>query len=367
VNDDDDMNERSYVQNQAQILRHWMMDKQSIVCLTGAGMSTESGIPDYRGNRGSYFRGHKPIIHYEFMSSEKQRQRYWARSLVGYSPFANAQPNLGHEALAKLEEKKVIGVELEECTDFDRLGESCFGNLTQVNGKEETRRLSIITQNVDTLHSKAGVKHCLHLHGRGDLVRCMNCGLTGDRKEYHDQLTEWNQEWLDEVTAGSTDNAVDDTTKDKKEELRPDGDAELGKVSYDELILPSCPRCGTKHHSHNSTINGNHEEEHQSFFKTDVVFFGDSVPRHRFDISYAAIDAADGVLCIGTSLAVHSAFRLVKRAIEKGTPVAILNVGETRVEREGLGDGLVTKLESPIGETLAEVVKILDQEELTAE
>ena len=89
----------------------------------------------------------------------------------------------------------------------------------------------------------------------------------------------------------------------------------------------------------------------------------DSVPRHRFDISNAAIDNADGILCIGTSLAVHSAFRLVKRGIEQDIPVAILNVGKTRVEKEELGNStLVTKLETPIGETLNELVEMLDME-----
>jgi NAD-dependent deacetylase sirtuin 4 len=348
-----DISEASYVKNQAEILRDWMSNKQSILCLTGAGMSTESGIPDYRGNNGSYHRGHKPIIHHEFMSSEQQRKRYWGRSLVGYSPFANAKPNLGHKALAALEEKGWIGVDLKECTAFDSLGESCFGNAD----RDETRRISIITQNVDSLHSKAGVQNILHLHGRGDLVRCMNCGTTRDRIGYHDQLIQWNQDWYEKVTA------VGEDANDKKE-LRPDGDAELGGVQYEELILPPCPNCGGKSSndtSHDMEINGNHQqEEEKSFFKTDVVFFGDSVPRHRFDISHAAVDFADGVLCIGTSLAVHSAFRLVKRAIEQGTPVAILNVGTTRVEREGLGEGLVTKLESPIGETLAELVNMLD-------
>jgi len=93
-----------------------------------------------------------------------------------------------------------------------------------------------------------------------------------------------------------------------------------------------------------------------------IIHFLDSVPKHRFDIANAAIDKADGVLCLGTSLAVHSAFRLVKRSIKKDIPVAILNVGETRIEKEGIGDGLVTKLESPIGETLDKVVKIIDAE-----
>ena len=92
--------------------------------------------------------------------------------------------------------------------------------------------------------------------------------------------------------------------------------------------------------------------------KKKVVFFGDSIPRDRVDLANAAVDAADGLLCIGTSLAVHSAFQLVKRASEKGIPVAILNVGRTRAEKEQLE---VTKIESPIGETLHALLNILER------
>ena len=285
------------------------------------------------------------------MNSPSQRKRYWSRSLVGYSPFANAKPNLGHYALATLEAKGYIGVDLKECDEFDHLGESCFGH-NNTTGAKSSRRISVITQNVDSLHSTAGLKHCLHLHGRGDIVACQNCGFIRDRKEYHDDLSQYNQEWLSKATSHNTINETN---------LRPDGDAELGAVSHDEFILPPCSNCGDLAAVHNITANDIRQQENQSFFKTAVVFFGDSVPRHRFHISNSAIDTADGVLCIGTSLAVHSAFRLVKRSIEKDVPVLILNVGETRVEREGLGrDGLVTKVESPIGDTLNELVNMME-------
>lgn len=371
-------NELTYVQTQSLRLQNWLQTKSSILVLTGAGMSTESGIPDYRGSNGSYFKGHKPIIHHDFMSNESSRKRYWARSLVGYSPFSNARPNIGHEALARMEELGLIGVCLDTNNDnhttagmFECLSDSCYGpaTATRINGgvsvrgeskQQQQRRLSIITQNVDILHSKGGSKHVLHLHGRGDIVRCMNCGITRDRKEYHDLLYESNKEWMEAAKAGMDSEENDDN---KKKALRPDGDADWYQESYDGMTLPPCPHCGIVHGNNNATYENNGEQQQQqSFFKTDVVFFGDSVPRHRFDIAYAAIDAADGVLCIGTSLAVHSAYRLAKRAIDRGTEVAILNVGETRIESEGLdsSSGLVTKIESPIGETLAELVKRCD-------
>jgi NAD-dependent deacetylase sirtuin 4 len=145
-------------------------------------------------------------------------------------------------------------------------------------------------------------------------------------------LFEWNQNWIERTSKRISD--------DNDSKLRPDGDAELLIDSYNDFVLPKCQSCGES-----------------DIIKTDVVFFGDSIPRDRVELANAAVDAADGLLCIGTSLAVHSAFRLTKRAVERGLPVAILNVGKTRAEKEGLD---VTKIESAIGDTLGELVKLLD-------
>lgn len=256
----------SDVQNQAKLLKEWMASKKSIVCITGAGMSTESSIPDYRGANGSYFRGHKPIIHHEFMNSVSHRKRYWSRSLIGYSPFANAKPNIGHYALAKLEAEGHIGVKVDEECGFDRLTNSCFGNEVPSVG-EQSRTISVITQNVDTLHSRGGLKnYVIHLHGRGDIVDCQNCGLTLDRKVYHEQLTRHNTEWIEKATSISDKNETKDV-------LRPDGDAEVD-VSYDSFFLPPCPSCGNHNALTNITSNDIHQQENNSFFKTAVVFFG---------------------------------------------------------------------------------------------
>jgi NAD-dependent deacetylase sirtuin 4 len=216
--------------------------------------------------------------------------------------------------LASLEEKGLIGV-----------------NITIDNNLHV---ISTITQNVDILHSKGGMKHVLHLHGKGNIVRCMKCGNTRDRTLYHDELSELNQKWIKRISERPPNDSDDSR-------LRPDGDAELSINSYDEFRLPGCQSCGDS-----------------GIIKTDVVFFGDSIPRHQVDLANAAVDAADGLLCIGTSLAVHSAFRLAKRAVQRGVPVAVLNVGHTRAEKEELD---ITKIESPIGETLQELVGIIEK------
>jgi len=324
-----------HLEEKALELVEWLHSKRNVFCLTGAGLSTDSGIPDYRGHKGSYHVGHKPIIHQHFMESPHQRRRYWGRSMVGWKKFDTAEPNKGHYSLAALERMGQLGVDMEDRVEFyddlDR-DEYLFSS--------GQRRLTILTQNVDSLHDKAGSKDILALHGGNKIVRCMNCGHRLFRNDYQQQLEEFNRMWLDEhISRLEEDYDESLQRRQHQTQMRPDGDVQLQQANYDEVHLPSCPCC----------LNG--------FFKPDVVFFGDSVPKHRVRMCQQAVENCDGILVVGSSLAVHSAFRHVRVASQKGVSVAIINVGDTRAEDEGL-EGL-TKIEAPIGDTLEQCVKLL--------
>jgi NAD-dependent SIR2 family protein deacetylase len=240
---------------------------RSLFVLTGAGCSTGSGIPDYRDAEGKWKR-HEPLTYQAFMSEEKTRRRYWARSLIGWRRIRRARPNDAHRALARLE--AMGGCEL------------------------------LLTQNVDRLHQAAGSVRVIDLHGRIDLVRCMNCELRAARDEVQDELGRLNADWLDLEAADA-----------------PDGDAELDGADFSSFIAPSCRRCG-------------------GVLKPDVVFFGENVPRDRVDAAARHLDEADAMLIVGSSLMVYSGFRFVERAVSAGKPVAAVNLGRTRA------DGLLT-------------------------
>jgi NAD-dependent SIR2 family protein deacetylase len=163
---------------------------KSVIALTGAGISTDSGIPDYRG-QGRVAR--HPMTFDTFMGSQSAQIRYWARSYVGWSRIADAKPNGGHFALAAAE----------------RLG--------QVQ--------QVITQNVDALHQAAGSKNVIDLHGRLDTVRCMKCGAAMTRVHMDELLQQLNP----------------DIAKDANHEFTPDGDAELEAAA--DFRIPACPIC----------------------------------------------------------------------------------------------------------------------------
>ena len=163
-----------------------------VTVLTGAGLSTESGIPDYRGPDGK--RRVVPMTYGEFVASPANRQRYWARSFVGWRRFAGATPNDGHTAVADLQR---------------------FGLLR-----------AIITQNVDGLHQMAGACDVLELHGNLGLARCLDCGETTRRAELDLRLSEANPHF--EEMAG---------------EIRPDGDFALSEEAVAGFHPPRCLVC----------------------------------------------------------------------------------------------------------------------------
>jgi NAD-dependent SIR2 family protein deacetylase len=236
---------------------------QRLFVLTGAGCSTGSGIPDYRDADGQWKRA-QPVTFQAFMGEEKTRRRYWARSLVGWRRIRRAQPNGAHRALARLETK----------------------------GKIEL----VLTQNVDRLHQAAGSARVIDLHGRIDLVRCMDCGQRSPREELQDEISRLNPAWLDLDAADA-----------------PDGDADLEEADFSSFAVPSCGRCG-------------------GVLKPDVVFFGENVPRDRVDAASGRLEEADAMLIVGSSLMVYSGFRFVEWASRARKPVAAVNLGRTRAD-----------------------------------
>ncbi|APX94653.1 NAD-dependent deacetylase [Halomonas sp. 1513] len=249
-----------------------------LVVLTGAGVSTDSGIPDYRGRDGAWKRP-PPMSHQAFMASHAARQRYWARALVGFRALSEARPGAAHRGLALLERR----------------------------GQLDT----LITQNVDGLHQRAGNRRVIDLHGRAEIVRCMACDARRMRHDLHAELAASNPHWLAlEARVG------------------PDGDADLER-DFDDFQVPGCTRCG------------------RGIWKPDVVFFGDQVPAERVTAARAAVSRGDALLVVGSSLMVYSGFRFARQAVAEQTPLACLNLGHTRAD--ALYD---LKLEAPIGATL---------------
>ena len=174
-------------------LQDFVERHRRLFVLTGAGCSTNSGIPDYRDADGNWKR-QQPVTYQAFMGDKPTRRRYWARSMVGWRRFRRALPNDAHRALARLE---AIG-----------------------------RSELVLTQNVDRLHQAAGNERVIDLHGRLDLVRCMGCGQRTGREELQNELVRLNAGWL----------ALDAAAA-------PDGDAELDDYDFSTFDVPACRHC----------------------------------------------------------------------------------------------------------------------------
>ncbi len=269
-----------------------LADHPGALVLSGAGLSTESGIPDYRGPDGA--RRVTPMQHGEFVGSSVARQRYWARSYIGWARFNRAEPNAGHHAVTTLQSAGVLG--------------------------------PVITQNVDGLHQRAGTTGVIELHGSLARVLCLDCGAQMDRT--------WIQRRLDEANPGFVETAAPDGSR--VSQIRPDGDVVLPDDWVAVFRGPRCHQCGS------------------DAVKPDVVFFGGVVPKDRVEHCFALTDAAPALVVLGSSLAVMSGFRFVRRAAALGRPVVIITRGPTR------GDQLATvKVDAPLGPTLTGLAGVL--------
>lgn len=258
--------------------------------LTGAGCSTESGIPDYRDASGEWKRA-RPVMFQDFLSDPHVRRRYWARSLVGFRRMHAARPNDAHRSLARLE--------------------------------RQGRIVQLVTQNVDGLHQAAGSRDVIDLHGRIDMVRCMDCERRMRREHLQMELEQRNPAFasLEAIAA-------------------PDGDADLEAEAFDAFDVPGCEACG-------------------GLLKPDVVFFGEGVPTERVRLAMAALETADAMLVVGSSLMVYSGYRFVRAMAEAGRPIAAVNLGRTRAD-----DLLTLKIEERCGCALS---FLLDEPSTTAE
>lgn len=249
-----------------------------VVALTGAGVSTESGIPDYRSPEAAT-RVRRPIQGPDFAKSEALRRRYWARAMAGWDRFRLAAPGDAHAALAALEARGLV--------------------------------TGLITQNVDRLHHAAGSRHVTELHGALAEVICLDCRALITRDALQARMRELNPQWLDGPAP-----------------MAPDGDAELPDALADRFSVPPCESCG-------------------GMLKPNVVFFGDSVGRRVVDEAFARLDEARTLLVLGTSLAVFSGYRFLRRAAEKNVRIAIVNRGPVRGEEHA-----TIKIEASTGATL---------------
>jgi NAD-dependent SIR2 family protein deacetylase len=254
------------------VLAELIAKSRRLVVLTGAGCSTESGIPDYRSPGGAWTR-HKPIYFSAFVRSAEVRRFYWARSYRGWPRFDRARPNDAHRALAELEKR---------------------GRVHQ-----------LITQNVDDLHQEAGSRAVVQLHGRNRVVVCLDCGGEFPREGMQERLAALNAEWL----AAAPWNRLQADEAD----FAPDGDADVAREVVGGFHVPECIRCG-------------------GVLKPAVVFFGESVPREKVEYAMRRVDEADALLVVGSSLTVWSGFRFARRAAERGIPIAIVNIGPTRAD-----------------------------------
>lgn len=350
----------------AKALTRFLSNKNTkTAILTGAGISTASGLPDYRGPRGTYTTNpnHKPTLYHEFVSNDSLRKRYWSRAWIGYEQALKwARPNVAHGVLSGwLRDGKVAGLITQNVDGLHKLAMT-----KQSREKENDKR---VFENSELLRADVNADSLIELHGSAYRVHCLSCKEKTSREEFQTRMAEdngWSKEevfgqrkeksrefvdpGLGEVQNGSGLGSGDghkvseDTnpylaslsgesgsrdleTSESRDsvldisgynlsvpQLNADGDAELDvEMDYDKVVIPECMNCG-------------------GVLKPSIVFFGESVPEEDRLKSRELLQSCDQLLVIGTSLSTFSAFDLVRQFYKQGKKVAVLNKGGVRGE-----------------------------------
>lgn len=241
-----------------------------VVVLTGAGVSTDSGIPDYRGPQGS-LRSGRPMTYQEFRHDPVALHRFWARSVIGWRKLHAVEPNRNHAAIARW--------------------------------VSSGQALGVITQNVDGLHQAAGTDPVVALHGDLATVVCLDCGHRQDRSFFDQQLEQLNPGYIERLSA-------------MKLQVRPDGDVDIPAEEISNFRLAHCIACGS------------------TAIKPDVVYFGEPVPNERKEQASALMRQAKALFVVGSSLAVMSGYRFAIDATRAGIPLVVINGGPCRADEK---------------------------------
>ena len=273
-------------------LRRRFDTAKSVLVLTGAGVSAESGVPTFRGGGTSaVWKG----LPFEVISSgamlERNLPAVWEWFDYRRDVLRALEPNAAHYAVASWQER--------------------FAELT------------LVTQNVDGLHQAAGARDVVELHGNLEQVVCLTCGDLTSRTAHHERLAEANPAFVDLVLGVASDGSR------VSSQIRPDGDIVLDDSITSRFHLPHCPVCGA------------------DTLKPDVVFFGEAVPKPKVERCFDLVDHASSLLVLGSSLAVMSGYRFVRRAARNRIPVAIVTASASRGDPEA-----TIRLHSPLGDTL---------------
>ncbi|KAK6361219.1 hypothetical protein TWF730_004960 [Orbilia blumenaviensis] len=326
---------------------NFLLNTRSTLILSGAGISVASGLPDYRGARGTYTlnKEYRPIFYGDFVHKDGMRRRYWARSFLGWKGVEKVRPNKTHTAVGRLWEGGWIG--------------------------------GAITQNVDSLHTASHPSMPItNLHGLLSTILCLTCKTHSPRSPFQQELHRLNPTWstfLEEMRS----------TPDFPIKRGPDGDIEVPGVKYESFRYPPCQKC-----LKNSAFRGEIRVDKDGAMeriegdgnipgvvKPTLVFFGENLRDEVKREAEAKVNAADSVLVIGSSLATYSAWRLVKLAKDQGKKIGIINLGGVRGEdafwddgegkvaaRYRLGDGTDgVRVEFDAGDVLEGALEILER------